>query len=250
MGSVPQNRPATALLAKGSTGNPRTKAAAESAVRPAKEARRKSARQANRSPPRGSASPEIHTPKRRQRAFCFVESPENARPSSGFSASKPVRRGSSNGMVLPGKSAEPVGAHPAVAFRRGNTRRVRESFAPRGWTILRFVESPENAHQSSGFSDSKPGRHGSSSGRSSPGSRAPERRQRAFCFVESPENARQSSGFSASKPVRRGSSSGRVLPGRSAPSQSELVLRQRFRREATRWALGRPALRGRRFYVP
>ena len=282
MGSVPQNRPATALLAKGSTENPRTKAAAESAVRPAKEARRKSARQANRSPPRGSASPEIHTPKRRQRAFCFVESPENARPSSGFSASKPVRRGSSNGMVLPGKSAEPVGAHPAVAFRRGNTRRVRESFAPRGWTILRSVESsgvrsssgfsvskpvrrgssngmvlpgksaePVGAHpavafrrgntrrvresfaprgwtilrsvessgvrSSSGFSASKPVRHGSSSGRSSPGSRAPERRQRAFCFVESPENARQSSGFSVSKPGRRGSSRGRVSPGRSAP---------------------------------
>ena len=167
MGSVPQNRPATALLAKGSTGNPRTKAAAESAVHPAKEARRKSARQANRSPPRGSASPEIHTPKQRQRAFCFVESPENARPSSGFSASKPVR-------------------------------------------------------------------HGSSSGRSSPGSRAPERRQRAFCFVESPENARQSSGFSASKSVRRGSSSGRASPGKNVPSQPELVLRQRFRREATR----------------
>ena len=205
MGSVPQNRSATALLSKGSTGNPRTKAAAESAVRPAKEARRKSARQANRSPPRGSASPEIHTPKQRQRAFRFVESPESARQSSGFSASKPVRHGSSNGMVLPGKSAEPVGAHPAVAFRRGNTRRVRESFAPRGWTILRSVES---------------------------------------------SGVRPSSGFSVSKPVRRGSSSGRVLPGKNVPSQPELVLRQRFRREATRWALGRPAPRGRRFYAP
>ena len=120
MGSVAQNRPTTALLSKGSTGNPRTKAAAESAVRPAKEARRKSARQANRSPPRGSASPEIHTPKQRQRAFRFVESPESARQNSGFSVSKAVRRGSSNGMVLPGKSAEPAGACPAAAFSSGS----------------------------------------------------------------------------------------------------------------------------------
>ena len=120
--------------------------------------------------------------------------------------------------------AEPVGAHPAVAFRRGNTRRVRESFAPRGWTILRSVES-SGVRPSSGFSASKPVRRGSSNGRASPGSRAPERRQRAFCFVESPENARQSSGFSVSKPVRRGSSSGRASPGKNVPSQPELVLR-------------------------
>ena len=287
MGSVAQNRPTTALLSKGSTGNPRTKAAAESAVRPAKEARRKSARQANRSPPRGSASPEIHTPKQRQRAFRFVESPESARQNSGFSVSKAVRRGSSNGMVLPGKSAEPagacpaaafssgshalgagetraagktilrsvesagaaseqriqrfevgqarlvqrksfageeraepVGAHPAVAFRRGNTRRVWESFAPRGWTILRSVES-SGVRPSSGFSASKPVRRGSSSGRASPGSRAPEQRQRAFRFVESPENARPSSGFSASKPVRHGSSSGRSSPGSRAPERRQ-----------------------------
>ncbi len=205
-----------ALPRTGSTGNPRTKAAAESAVRPAKEARRKPARQANRSPPRGSASPEIHTPKQRQRAFCFVESPESARQSSGFSVSKPGRRGSSNGMVLPGKSAEPVGAHPAAAFRREATRWALGRPTLRGWTILRSVES-SGVRSSSGFSASKPVRHGSSSGRSSPGSRAPERRQRAFCFVESPENARQSSGFSASKPVRHGSSRGRVSPGRSAP---------------------------------
>ena len=263
-----------ALPRTGSTGNPRTKAAAESAVRPAKEARRKPARQANRSPPRGSASPEIHTPKQRQRAFCFVESPESARQSSGFSVSKPGRRGSSNGMVLPGKSAEPVGAHPAAAFRREATRWALGRPTLRGWTILRSVESsgvrpsggfsasksvrrgsssgrvlpgrsapsqPElvqrqsfagkpragqtilrsvessGVRPSSGFSASKSVRRGSSSGRSSPGSRVPERRQRAFCFVESPENARQSSGFSASKPVRHGSSRGRVSPGRSAP---------------------------------
>ena len=296
MGSVAQNRPTTALLSKGSTGNPRTKAAAESAVRPAKEARRKSARQANRSPPRGSASPEIHTPKQRQRAFRFVESPESARQNSGFSVSKAVRRGSSNGMVLPGKSAEPagacpaaafssgshalgagetraagktilrsvesagaaseqriqrfevgqarlvqrksfageeraepVGAHPAVAFRRGNTRRVRESFAPRGWTILRSVES-SRVRPSSGFSVSKPVRRGSSSGRASPGKNVPSQpelvpRQR---FVGKPRagqtilrsvessGVRSSSGFSASKPGRRGSSSGMVLPGKSA----------------------------------
>ena len=216
MGSVPQNRPATALLAKGSTGNPRTKAAAESAVRPAKEARRKSARQANRSPPRGSASPEIHTPKQRQRAFRFVESPESARQSSGFSVSKPGRRGSSNGMVLPGKSAEPVGAHPTVAFSSGSHALGAGETRAAGKTILRSVES-SGVRSSSGFSASKPVRHGSSSGRSSPGSRAPERRQRAFRFVESPENARQSSGFSVSKPGRRGSSRGRVSPGRSAP---------------------------------
>ena len=152
------------------------------------------------------------------RGWTILRSVESSgvRPSCGFSASKPVRRSSSNGMVLPGKSAEPVGAHPAVAFRRGNARRVWESFAPRGWTILRFVES-SGVRPSSGFSASKPVRRGSSSGRSSPGSRAPERRQRAFRFVESPENARQSSGFSASKPGRRGSSRGRVSPGRSAP---------------------------------
>ena len=208
MGSVPQNRPATALMAKGSTGNPRTKAAAESAVRPAKEARRKSARQANRSPPRGSASPEIHTPKQRQRAFRFVESPENARQSSGFSASKPGRRGSSSGRVLPGRSAP---SQPELVLRQRFAGKPRA-----GQTILRSVES-SGVRSSSGFSASKSVRHGSSSGRSSPGSRAPERRQRAFRFVESPENARQSSGFSASKPVRRGSPRGRVSPGRSAP---------------------------------
>ena len=255
-----------ALPRTGSTGNPRTKAAAESAVRPAKEARRKSARQANRSPPRGSASPEIHTPKQRQRAFRFVESPENARPSSGFSVSKPGRRGSSNGRASPGKnvtsqpelvlrqrfagkpragqtilrSVESSGVRSSSGFsvskpvRRGSSSGrvlpgrsapsqpelvLRQRFAgkPRaGQTILRSVES-SGVRSSSGFSASKPVRHGSSSGRSSPGSRAPERRQRAFCFVESPENARQSSGFSVSKPGRRGSSRGRVSPGRSAP---------------------------------
>ena len=68
--------------------------------------------------------------------------------------------------------AEPVGAHPAVAFRRGNTRRVWESFAPRGWTILRSVES-SGVRPSSGFSVSKPVRRGSSSGRASPGKNVP-----------------------------------------------------------------------------
>ena len=112
--------------------------------------------------------------------------------------------------------AEPVGACPAAAFRREATRWALGRPALRGWTILRSVES-SGVRPSSGFSASKPVRRGSSSGRSSPGSRAPERRQRAFRFVESPENARQSSGFSASKPGRRGSSRGRVSPGRSAP---------------------------------
>ena len=145
--------------------------------------------------------------------------------------------------------AEPAGAHPAVAFRRGNTRRVRESFAPRGWTILRSVES-SGVRPSSGFSVSKPVRHSSSSGRSSPGSREPERRQRAFCFVESPENARQSSGFSVSKPVRRGSSSGRASPGKNVPSQPELVLRQRFAGKPRAGRLGDPRCGGGQFYAP
>ena len=246
MGSVPQNRPATALLAKGSTGNPRTKAAAESAVRPAKEARRKSARQANRSPPRGSASPEIHTPKWRQRAFCFVESPENARPSSGFSASKLGRRGSSNGMVLPGKSAEPVGAHPAAAFRREATRWALGRPTLRGWTILRSVES-SGVRPSGGFSVSKPVRRGSSNGMVLPGKsaepvgahpavafrRGNTRRvresfaPRGWTILRSVESSgvRPSSGFSASKSVRRGSSSGRASPGKNVPSQPELVPR-------------------------
>ena len=145
--------------------------------------------------------------------------------------------------------AEPAGAHPAVAFRRGNTRRVRESFAPRGWTILRSVES-SGVRPSSGFSVSKPVRHSSSSGRSSPGSREPERRRRAFCFVESPENARQSSGFSVSKPVRRGSSSGRASPGKNVPSQPELVLRQRFAGKPRAGRLGDPRCGGGQFYAP
>ena len=110
-------------------------------------------------------------PRAGQTILCSVES-SGVRSSSGFSASKPVRRGSSNGMVLPGKSAEPVGAHPAVAFRRGNTRRVRESFVPRGWTILRSVES-SGVRPGSGFSASKSVRRGSSSGRASPGKNVP-----------------------------------------------------------------------------
>ena len=156
----------------------------------------------------GRSSPGSRAPERRQRAFCFVESPENARQSSGFSASKPGRRGSSSGRASPGKN---VPSQPELVLRQRFAGKPRA-----GQTILRSVESA-GVRSSSGFSASKPVRRGSSSGRSSPGSRAPERRQRAFCFVESPENARQSSGFSVSKPVRRGSPRGRVSPGRSAP---------------------------------
>ena len=107
-------------------------------VRPAEELRRGRTCRASRSLSCGSVF--VGKPRAGQTILRSVES-SGVRPSGGFSVSKPVRRGSSNGMVLPGKSAEPVGAHPAVAFRRGNTRRVRESFAPRGWTILRSVES-------------------------------------------------------------------------------------------------------------
>ena len=69
-----------------------------------------------------------------------VESP-GVRPSSGFSVSKPVRRGSSNGMVLPGKSAEPVGAHPTVAFSSGSHALGAGETRAAGQTILRSVES-------------------------------------------------------------------------------------------------------------
>ena len=189
----------------------------------------------------GRSSPGSRAPERRQRAFCFVESPENARQSSGFSASKPGRRGSSSGRASPGKN---VPSQPELVPRQRFAGKPRA-----GQTILRSVES-SGVRSSSGFIASKPVRHGSSSGRSSPGSRAPERRQRAFCFVESPENARQSSGFSASKPVRRGSSSGRASPGKNVPSQPELVLRQRFtgKPRAGRW--GDLRCGGGQFYAP
>ena len=113
--------------------------------------------------------------------------------------------------------AEPAGACPAAAFSSGSHALGAGETRAAGKTILRSVES-SGVRPNSGFSASKSVRRGSSSGRSSPGSREPERRQRAFCFVESPENARQSSGFSASKPVRRGSSSGRASPGSRAPT--------------------------------
>ena len=191
-------------------------------------------------------------PRAGQTILRSVES-SGVRPSSGFSVSKPVRRGSSRGRASPGKnvpsqpelvlrqrfagkpragqtilrSVESSGVRPSSGFsaskpvRRGSSsgRASPGSRAPeQRQRAFRFVESPENARPSSGFSASKPVRHGSSSGRSSPGSRAPERRQRAFCFVESPENARQSSGFSASKSVRRGSPRGRSSPGSRAPT--------------------------------
>ena len=206
MGSVPQNRPATALLAKGSTGNPRTKAAAESAVRPAKEARRKSARQANRSPPRGSASPEIHTPKQRQRTFCFVESPENA----------PVRAADS---ALRSRSGA---ARPAEELRRGRTCRASRSlscgsvspgkhasgagkFRAAGKTILRSVESAGAASE-----------------------------QRIQRFEVGQARLVQRKSFAGE---------GRDESAGACPAVA-------FRREAARWALGRPAPRGRRFYAP
>ena len=203
----------------------------------------------------GRSSPGSRAPERRQRAFCFVESPENARQSSGFSASKPGRRGSSRGRVSPGKN---VPSQPELVLRQRFAGKPRA-----GQTILRSVESA-GVRPSSGFSASKSVRRGSSSRRASPGKNVPSQpelvlRQRfagkpraGQTILRSVESSgvRPSSGFSVSKPVRHGSSSGRVLPGRSAPSQPELVLRQRFAGE-TRVGCGKVSRRGGgRFYVP
>ena len=175
------------------------------------------------------------------RGWSILRSVESAgvRPSSGFSVSKPVRPGSSRGRASPGKN---VPSQPELVLRQ---RFVGKPHA--GQTILRSVES-SGVRPSSGFSVSKPVRRGSSSGRSSPGSRAPERRQRAFRFVESPENARPSSGFSASKPVRHGSSSGRSSPGSRAPERRQrafcFVESPENARQSSGFSASKPGRRG------
>ena len=268
MGSVPHNRPATALIAKGSAGNPRTKAAAESAVRLAKEARRKSARQSGggkRGSSRKRSPPEIRAPSQpesapRQR---FAGNPHAKAAAEGVllrriagerSSEQRIQRfEAGQARLVQRKSfageerAEPAGACPAAAFRREATRGALGRPALRGWTILRSVES-SGVRPSSGFSASKPVRRGSSSGRASPGSRAPEQRQRAFRFVESPENARPSSGFSASKPVRHGSSSGRSSPGSRAPERRQrafcFVESPENARQSSGFSASKPVRRG------
>ena len=248
MGSVPQNRPATALLAKGSTGNPRTKAAAESAVRPAKEARRKSARQANRSPPRGSASPEIHTPKQRQRTFCFVESPENAPVRAADSAlrsrsgaarpAEELRRGRtcrasrslSCGSVSPGSRALGAGGTRAAGVDNSTLRRIVGGTSEQ--RVQRFEAGQARFVQRKSLAGEE---------RAEPAGACPAaafRREaarwalggpalRGWTILRSVESSgvRPSSGFSASKSVRRGSSSGRASPGKDVTSQPELVPR-------------------------
>ena len=67
--------------------------------------------------------------------------------------------------------AEPAGACPAAAFSSGSHALVAGETRAAGKTILRSVES-SGVRPSSGFSVSKPVRHGSPRGRSSPGSRA------------------------------------------------------------------------------
>ena len=287
MGSVPHNRPATALIAKGSAGNPRTKAAAESAVRLAKEARRKSARQSGggkRGSSRKRSPPEIRAPSQpesapRQR---FAGNPHAKAAAEGVLLRRIAGERSSEQRIqrfeagqarfaqrkkLAGKPcadlagvrpaegfcrgkerAEPAGACPAAAFRREATRGALGRPALRGWTILRSVESA-GVRPSSGFSVSKPVRRGSSRGRASPGKNVPSQpelvlRQR---FVGKPHagqtilrsvessGVRPSSGFSVSKPVRRGSSNGMVLPGKSAEPVGACPAAA-FRREAARWA--------------
>ena len=206
---VPQKKPA---------GNPRAKAAAESAVRPAKEARRKSARQSGggeRGSSRKRSPPEIRAPSQ----------PESA-PRQRF-AGNPHAKAAAEGVPL-----------RRIAGERPSEQRIQRFEAGQA----RFVQ-----------------RKGFDGGRSAPSqpelvlrqrfAGKPRAGQTILRSVES-SGVRPSSGFSVSKPVRRGSSSGRASPGKNVPSQLELVLRQRFRREATRWALGRPALRGRRFYAP
>ena len=175
MGSVPQNRPATDLLAKGSTENPRTKAAAESAVRPAKEARRKSARQANRSPPRGSASPKIRAPKQRQRARFVQRKKPAGKPRAELVGVRPRHRFAGNPRA---KAAAESAVRPAEGARRKSARQVSRS-SPRG------SASPEicvpKRRQNNEFSTLNPVRRDSSSGRSSSGSRAPRSGQ--FCVA-------------------------------------------------------------------
>ena len=67
--------------------------------------------------------------------------------------------------------AEPAGACPAAAFSSGSHALGAGETRAAGKTILRSVES-SGVRPSSGFSVSKPVRHGSPRGRSSPGSRA------------------------------------------------------------------------------
>ena len=169
MGSVPQNRPATALLSKGSTGNPRTKAAAESAVRPAKDARWKSARQANRSPPRGSASPEIHTPKRRQRARFVQRKKPAGKPRAELVGVRPRHRFAGNPRA---KAAAESAVRPAEEARREAARRVSRS-------------SPAASFRRKSACQSGGGERGSSSGRSPPEVRTPSQPEFAprQCFA-------------------------------------------------------------------
>ena len=152
MGSVPHNRPATALIAKGSAGNPRTKAAAESAVRLAKEARRKSARQSGggkRGSSRKRSPPEIRAPSQ----------PESA-PRQRF-AGNPHAKAAAEGAVRPAEEA-----------RREAARRVSRS-------------SPAASFRRKSACQSGGGERGSSSGRSPPEVRTPSQPEFAprQCFA-------------------------------------------------------------------
>ena len=264
MGSVPQNRPATALLAKGSTGNPRTKAAAESAVRPAKEARRKSARQANRSPPRGSASPEIHTPKQRQRTFCFVESPENApviaadsalRSRSG--AARPaeeLRRGRtcrasrslSCGSVSPGSRALGAGGTRAAGVDNSTLRRIVGGTSEQ--RVQRFEAGQARFVQRKSLAGEE---------RAEPAGACPAAafRREAARWADDSTFRRIVGGTSEQRIQRFEAGQARFVQrkgfaGEECAEPAGACPAAAFRREATRWALGRPALRERRFYAP
>ena len=132
------------------------------AVRPAERFRREGARRAGRSLPCGGVSPGSRAPKRRQRARrcagkfraagrTILRSVESSglRQNSGFSASNPVRRGSSSGGASPGRNAP---SQPELVPQRRFAGKPRaeaaaestpgaEKFPRRGKTILRSVES-------------------------------------------------------------------------------------------------------------
>ena len=95
-------------------------------------------RRASRSSSRGSVSPGSHALGAWETHAAGVDNSTLRRIVGGTSERRIQRFEVGQARFVQRKSfageerAEPAGAHPAVAFRRGNTRRVRESFAPRG----------------------------------------------------------------------------------------------------------------------
>ena len=135
-------------------------------------------RRASRSSSRGSVSPGKHASGAGKFRAAGVDNSTFRRIVGGTSERRIQRFEVGQARFVQRKSfageerAEPAGAHPAVAFRREAARWALGRPALRGWTILRSVES-SGVRPSSGFSASKPGRRGSSSGRVLPGRSAP-----------------------------------------------------------------------------